>query len=45
MTKKEVVKLLNQAFDNFQMITQWLPDSLDDSNHYYSKAVAFIGIL
>jgi hypothetical protein len=45
MTKKEVVKLLNQAFGNFQMITQWLPDSLDAANHYYSKAVAIIGIL
>ena len=45
MTKKEIVKLLNQAFSNFQQITQWLPNSLDTANHYDSKAVAIIDIL
>lgn len=45
MTKKDQVKLLNQAFDNFQQITQWLPNSLDTANHYDSKAVAIIDIL
>ena len=45
MTKQDVVKLLNQAFSNFQQITQWLPNSLDTANHYDSKAVAIIDIL
>ncbi len=45
MTKKEIVKLLNQAFSNFQQITQWLPNNLDTANHYDSKAVAIIDIL
>lgn len=45
MTNKEVVKLLNQAFSNFQQISQWLPNSLDTANHYDSKAVAIIDIL
>jgi len=45
MTKQEIVKLLNQAFDNFQMITQWLPNGLDAATHYCSKAVAIISIL
>lgn len=45
MTKQEIVKLLNQAFDNFQQITQWLPNQLDTANNYDSKTVAIIDIL
>jgi hypothetical protein len=45
MTNKEIVKLLNQAFSNFQQITQWLPNNLDTANHYDSKAAAIIEIL
>ena len=45
MTKKDIVKLLNQAFSNFQQISQWLPNNLDTANHYDSKAVAIIDLL
>ena len=45
MTEKDQVKLLNQAFYNFQQITQWLPNNLDTANHYDSKAVAIIDLL
>jgi hypothetical protein len=45
MTKKDIIKLLNQAFSNFQQISQWLPNNLDTANHYDSKAVAIIDIL
>jgi len=45
MTKKEIVKLLNQAFSNFQQITQWLPNNLDIANSYDNKTVAIIEIL
>lgn len=45
MTKKEIVKLLNQTFGNFQQISQWLPNNLDTASHYDSKAVAIIDIL
>lgn len=45
MTKKDTIKLLNQAFSNFQQISQWLPNSLDTANHYDSKAAAIIDII
>lgn len=45
MTKKDIIKLLNQAFNYFQQISQWLPNSLDTANHYDSKAAAIIEIL
>lgn len=45
MTRKDQIKLLNQVFDYFQAITQWLPNNLDTANHYDSKAVAIIDAL
>lgn len=40
-----MIRLLNQAFGNFQQISQWLPNNLDTANHYDSKAAAIIEIL
>ena len=45
MTEKEHIKLLNQAFDNFQQITQWLPSHIDNADKYRNIASVLIDIL
>lgn len=45
MTKTDKIKLLNNVFDNFQQITQWLPNQLDTANNYESKVCAILDIL
>ena len=45
MTKKEHINLLNQAFDCFQQITQWVPNNLDNAYNYSNKAETIIEIL
>jgi len=38
-------KILQEIFECFQQITQWIPNSFDVSNSYYSKAEVLIELL
>jgi hypothetical protein len=36
------IKILNDIFSNFQQITQWLPNSIDNASKYMFKAESLI---
>ena len=39
------IKILNDIFSNFQQITQWLPNNIDNASKYMFKAESLIEIL
>jgi len=42
---KQRIKILNEIFDNFHQIMQWLPDNIDTATEYMFKAEALIEML
>ena len=42
---KERIRILNKIFENFQQITQWLPNHIDSASKYVFKAESLIELL